>query len=131
MARCRERGYKWRDILPCVVSKQGDIWTVDEKHKAYPRDRKKNAPPPAGAGAALKRMLKRIGITSSPTCKCNSRAREMDRRGLQWCRENVTTISGWLAEEAAKRKLPYSDLAGRALIALAIRAGEKTPGAVP
>jgi hypothetical protein len=76
-------------------------------------------------------MLKRIGITSSPTCRCNARARDMDTKGLQWCRDNIDTISGWLNEEATKRKLPYVEMAGKTLIRLAIRTAERWPEALP
>jgi hypothetical protein len=133
-ARAAERGYKISEVMPCVVSQDGDMWTIDERHPAYCRPRVKPAPPPAppaGAGTAMKGLLRMVGITASPTCKCNGRAREMDRRGIQWCRDNVDLISSWLAEEAAKRKLPYSELAGKTLISLAIRRGAKCPGAVP
>jgi hypothetical protein len=140
--RCAERGYKVSDVMPCVVSKQGDEWTIDETHSAYPKPRKvapakpevygpPKPPPPRGAGTAMKGMLKRIGITSSPTCKCNARAREMDLKGLQWCRDNVELISTWLGEEATKRKLPYVELAGKTLIRLAIRQAASWPEAVP
>ena len=142
-ARCAERGYKVSDVMPCVVSKQGDEWTINETHSAYPRPRPPKAPakpevygppkppPPRGAGTAMKGMLKRIGITSSPTCKCNARAREMDLKGLQWCRDNVELISTWLNEEATKRKLPYVELAGKTLIRLAIARAAKWPEALP
>jgi hypothetical protein len=72
-----------------------------------------------------------IGITSKPGCKCNRRAKEMDQRGIQWCRDNVDLISSWLAEEAGKRKLLYANAAGKAVIALAIRRGSRYPGALP
>ena len=138
-ARCAERGYKVPDVLPCVVSRNGDEWTIDETHPAYPRPRPPKPevygppkpPPPRGAGTAMKGMLARIGITSTPTCRCNARAREMDAQGLQWWRENVETISGWLKEEADRRKLPYVELAGKTLIRLAIRQAEKWPEALP
>jgi hypothetical protein len=136
-ARCAERGYKVSQVMPCVVSKKGDEWTIDENHPAYPRPREVKPkppavpPPPRGAGTAMKGMLKRIGITSSPTCRCNARARDMDAKGLQWCRDNIETISGWLREEAEKRKLPYVELAGKTLIRLAIRRAEGWPEALP
>jgi hypothetical protein len=131
IARCKERGYRWQEVEPCVVSKQGDIWTIDENHPAYPRVRPPKTDPPRGAGTALKGLLKMIGITSSPTCGCNRRAKEMDRRGIQWCRVNVDLISSWLAEEAGKRKLPYVNAAGKAAILLAIRRGARYPEALP
>lgn len=37
-ARCRERGYKLDDVLPCIVSRDGDAITVDTDHAAYPRE---------------------------------------------------------------------------------------------
>jgi hypothetical protein len=58
----------------------------------------------------------------------------MDEKGLQWCRDNEELIageSGWLAEEASKRSLPYSVFAGKKLLKLAIYRGSKTPGSRP
>ncbi len=40
-ARCRERGYKLQDVMPCVVKQDGDQWTIDVDHPAYPRPRRK------------------------------------------------------------------------------------------
>jgi hypothetical protein len=133
-ARAAERGYKISEVMPCVVSQDGDMWTIDDNHPAYCRPRVKPEPPPApprGSGTAMKGMLKRIGITSSPTCRCNARARDMDAKGLQWVRDNIDTVSGWLREEADKRKLPYVDLAGKTLIRLAIRTAERWPESLP
>jgi hypothetical protein len=134
-ARCAERGYKVADVMPCVVAKNGSDWTIDENHPAYPRPKPAPEPPPPapprGAGTAMKGMLKRIGITASPTCRCNARAREMDAKGLQWCRDNVATISGWLREEAERRNLLYVELAGKTLIRLAIRRAEGWPESLP
>lgn len=79
----------------------------------------------AGPGTELKALLKTIGITASPTCSCNKRAKVMDEKGCDWCEENIDEIDGWLAEEASKRKLPYISLAGKTLIRLAIRRARK------
>jgi hypothetical protein len=79
----------------------------------------------SGPGTELKALLKTIGITSSPTCSCNKRARVMDEKGCDWCEEHIDEIDGWLAEEAKKRKLPYISLAGKTLIRLAIRRARK------
>jgi hypothetical protein len=80
---------------------------------------------PLGPGTELKALLKTIGITSSPTCSCNKRAKVMDEKGCDWCEEHIDEIDGWLAEEAKKRKLPYISLAGKTLIRLAIRRARK------
>lgn len=87
------------------------------------------APPPrvpqAGPGTELKKLLSRIGITAKPNCKCNARAREMDARGCDWVIENIETVSQWLQEEAQRRGLFYSHIAGQALIHLAVRRARK------
>lgn len=36
-ARCTERGYTLDEVMPCVVSQDGDEWTIDVEHPAYPR----------------------------------------------------------------------------------------------
>jgi hypothetical protein len=138
LARCRERGYRVSEVLPCIIKREGEMLTVDPTSPHYPHPRAAKAPAeaatPAGAGTALKGLLKLIGITSSPTCKCNARARTMDSKGLQWCRDNEELIAGangWLAEEAAKRSLPYVPFAGKKLLKLAIYRGSKYPDARP
>jgi len=70
-------------------------------------------------------LLSKIGITASPTCSCNKRAMLMDANGIEWCEQNVEAICDWLAEESAKRNLPFVRLAGKALIHLAIRRAKK------
>jgi len=79
----------------------------------------------AGPGTELKSLLSKIGITASPTCSCNKRAKVMDEKGCDWCEEHIDEIDSWLAEEAKKRKLPYISLAGKTLIRLAIRRARK------
>ena len=78
-----------------------------------------------GPGAELKSLLSYLGITATPSCPCNQRAKVMNERGCDWCEENIDTISGWLEEEAKKRNLPYVHAAGKMLIRLAIRRARK------
>jgi hypothetical protein len=78
------------------------------------------APPTHGPGTELKKLLAKVGITSSPDCACNARAAEMDRQGVEWCEANLDTIVGWLREQAEARGLPFLDLAGRLLVKRAI-----------
>jgi hypothetical protein len=108
----------------------------------------------------LKRLLAWLGINVTSCGQCATRALEMDRRGIAWCRENLETIVGWLGEETERRRkrhaeqlavyraargeqgrtdplapppaplpwllrLPFSDVVGRRLVALAIRLAEK------
>jgi hypothetical protein len=80
------------------------------------------APPPThGPGTELKKLLAKVGITSTPDCSCNARAAEMDRQGVDWCEANIDNIVGWLREQATARGLPFVDLAGRMLVRRAIR----------
>jgi hypothetical protein len=111
------RGYTLESIKPCIVSRDGDFVTVDETHWAYPR---KAGLSLGGPGTELKNLLSRIGITATPNCSCNAKARIMDAKGIEWCDSNIDTIVGWLRAEAEKRKLPFVDLAGRLLVKRAI-----------
>lgn len=83
-----------------------------------------------GPGTELKKLLAKLGITQGG-CSCNSHAAEMDRKGPDWCTANLDTITGWLRDEAAKRKLPFSAVAARLLIRRAIKVSmthNLTPG---
>lgn len=79
----------------------------------------------AGPGTELKKLLSLVGITASPTCSCNARARQMDELGCEWCEENLDLIVGWLRQEATNRGLPFLDVAGRVLVKRAIRQARK------
>jgi hypothetical protein len=116
-------------VRPCIVSENGDTITVDENHPSYPRQSKKTKTSPQqkiGAGTELKKLLKKIGITASPNCSCNARAKTMDNNGIEWCEKNIDTIIGWLKEEATKRGLPFIDMAGRILVKKAIKNAKKS-----
>ena len=129
--RAAQRGYTLDDVMACVVSQDGDQWTIDVDHPAYPRQPKPGfapEPPPEpthGPGTELKKLLKKVGITATPDCSCNARARLMDERGIDWCEQNIDEIVGWLREEASKRGLPFVDMAGRMLVKRAIKNARK------
>ena len=88
-ARCRERGYTLDEVMPCVIAQDGDEWTIDVDHPAYPRTPKpgfvpSQPPPPAptsGPGTELSALLKKFGIEPTPTCQCRAKAAEMDEIG--------------------------------------------------
>ena len=127
-ARCTERGYTLDEVMPCVVSQDGDQWTIDVEHAAYPRASRLPlpvAPPAHGPGTEVKKLLARVGIAATPDCACNARAAEMDRQGVEWCEANIDTIVGWLREQAEARGLPFLDLAGRLLVRRAIQNARK------
>ncbi len=117
--RCAERLYDLEDVMACVVDKDGDEWTIDVDNEAYPRSMK------PGVGSELKTILKVFGITSTPTCSCNARARTMNKEGIEWCKSNRNLICDWLKEEADRRGLPYFRFAARKILNMAITRAEK------
>jgi hypothetical protein len=129
--RCVERGYALADVMPCVVSQDGDFFVVDVASPFYPRDTREtvaaeNHPPvDAGPGTELKKLLAGwpFYITSSPDCSCNRVAREMDAWGADECEkpERVDYVLAALRQNAAKRGIPFLDAAGRMLVRRAIR----------
>jgi hypothetical protein len=131
--RCKERGYTLDDIRACIVSEDGDMITVDEHHSAYPRPKAPRpqslVSPPAhqrgGPGTELKGLLKLIGITSSPNCSCNARAKQMDEWGADECERRMPEILEWLEQEANRRGLPFVRFAAEQAVKLAIRRARK------
>ena len=107
--------------------REGDLVYLSDKAYAAlsAKYRTPNRTLQGGPGTELKKLLAKIGIKSSPTCSCNKRAKTMDENGIEWCEQNVETICGWLAEESAKRKLPFVRLAGKTIINMAIRRAKK------
>ncbi len=79
----------------------------------------------SGPGTELKKLLAGVGITATPNCSCNARARTMDANGCEWCEAHLDEIVGWLREEATKRGLPFVDMAGRVLVKRAISNARK------
>ena len=61
-ARCRERGYTLDEVMPCVVAQDGDQWTIDVDHPAYPR-------PKPGLGDMVAAGLSAVGITKERVSK--------------------------------------------------------------
>lgn len=130
LARCEQRGYTLDEVMPCVVAQDGDEWTIDVDHPAYPRVPKPGfvptqldlTAPSRGPGTELQDLLGRFGITSSGDCKCRSRSALMDAWGCEECSkpERIDEIVGWLREQAAERGLPFLDAVGRVLVSRAI-----------
>jgi hypothetical protein len=134
IARCRQRGYSLDSVMPCVVAQDGDQWTIDESHPAFPLTSKRtgrphpspDSLPTSGPGTELKGLLKWIGITSSPTCSCNARAKQMDEWGPDVCEARLPEIVQWLEDEATRRRLPFVRFAAEQAVKLAIRRARKS-----
>ena len=129
--RCVQRGYTLEEVMPCVVDSSSDVWMIDTDHDAYPKQEKTKTQPEVkvettqGVGTELKKLLSYINIKATPNCSCNKRARYMDEKGIDWCKNHKDLICDWLKEEAKKRKLPFVPFAGKKLIDLAIHRAKK------
>ena len=130
-ARCVERGYTLDEAMPCVVSQDGDEWTVDTESEFYPRVSRlpePPTPPTYGPGTELSRLLKRIGINPTPTCQCRAMSQKMDQWGPDECErpERIDEVVAVMRAEAEARGLPFVDIAGRMLVRRAIRNARRT-----
>lgn len=131
--RCNQRGYSLEEVMPCVVSQDGDQWLIDVWHPAYPRHPKPgfSTPLPAasrsGPGTELSKLLKRFGIEPTPTCQCRAKAAEMDAWGPDECSkpERIEEVVAVMREEATARGLPFIEIAAKLLIKRAIHNARK------
>ena len=80
-------------------------------------------PPTHGPGTELSKLLKRFGISPTPTCSCRAKAAEMDRWGPDEASrpERIDEVVAVMRAEAAARGLPFLDIAGRLLVRRAIQ----------
>lgn len=137
-ARCRERGYTLETVMPCVIAQDGDQWTIDINHAAYPQTSKPGfvPPPPDGPGTRLKAILRDwLGIDSTAMCSCSTMAWKMDLFGPEWCEgEGMASILEVMRQEHAKRWadgrtiLPWTDAGARQLVLLACRRARAKAG---
>lgn len=129
LERCFERHYSIEEVSECIVSKNGEMWTIDTEHPKYPKYTKniekivQNMQ--NGAGTELKKMLELFGIKSSENCSCQAKAKIMNHMGIEWCKDNIDTIVTWLKEEAEKRHLPFSSIVAKKIVQIAISRAEK------
>jgi len=79
-------------------------------------------PPTHGPGTELSKLLKRLGISPTPTCACRAKAAEMDAWGPDEASksERIEEVVAVMRAEAAARGLPFLDVAGRLLVRRAI-----------
>jgi hypothetical protein len=128
-ARCRERGYTLEEVMGCVVSQDGDQWTIDVDHPDYPRVAKpgfvtQQAIDKPGPGSELKALLATVGIHASPTCKCNKMAAQMNEWG-EASLDHIEEIVDVMEETAKGRSLPFLRVIGRKLVKMAVRRWQK------
>jgi len=80
------------------------------------------APPTHGPGTELSKLLKRFGISPTPTWACRAKAAEMDAWGCDEASrpERIDEVVAVMRSEATARGLPFLDVAGRMLVRRAI-----------
>ena len=98
---------------------------IDWPAKPVVSSTKKEESNSSGVGTELKVLLSYIGITSTPNCSCNQKAKIMDEQGIFWCKKNKEVILTWLKEEAAKRHLPFLKFGARKILNIAINRASK------
>lgn len=109
--------------------------TVMRRFNAPPQTSMPPATPSRGPGTELKKILSKVGITSTENCPCNSHARQMDLWGDAECEkpERMEQILGWLRAQAEGRGLPFIRAAAAMLVRMSIRASRRSRalGATP
>jgi len=85
------------------------------------------APPTHGPGTELSKLLKRLGISPTPTCACRAMQQKMDAWGCDECEqpERIDEVVAVMRAEAEARGLPFLDMAGRMLVRRAIANARK------
>lgn len=78
-----------------------------------------------GAGTELTTILRSLGIAKEGCSGCSGMAGKMDRRGPQWCRDNIDEILDHMAKQATKRKLPFVAWGAKRMVTLAIHRAER------
>lgn len=78
-----------------------------------------------GPGTELKRLLRRVGIHSTPQCLCDQRSIVMDEEGPEWCVDNISLICNWMQEECETRGIPFNQMIAKLFIMTAIRNAKK------
>lgn len=120
-ARCRSFGLEQDAALTSLVREEPGVVCLDADHPAFPNPKPR---PPSGAGSELERLLSCFFIKERGNCKCGQRAMTMDKLGTEWCRENLELITGWLTDEATRRKIPYTEALVRSVVVAAISRAE-------
>lgn len=102
------------------------IQTLEEDNEPVPEylhDYIKNPDLSHGPGTALKSILSWF-VTQPPNCNCADRAELMNLWGVKGCKENISTIYGWLRESALDNNIQYSEFLIAPLVKLAIKVSE-------
>jgi hypothetical protein len=124
--RCKQRGYTFEEVEPCIVKREGDTLWVDEHHEKYPHGKSPvKTKAKGGPGTELHKLLGKLGLSPVEGCKCKGRARKMDEWGPDICEDRINEIVGWMEEEARKRKKWFVRWPAKTVVLLAIKKARK------
>lgn len=79
--RCQERKYDLDSASACIVSRDGDMITVDETHPAYPHPRKGLGDHVADGLAAVGITKERVSKVLGRDCGCKKRQELLNKIG--------------------------------------------------
>lgn len=85
---------RWRPIHWSIEGAGLVVLSCDTKD--WPEEPIYFSDPGFGPGTELKELLTSLGIVSKPNCQCDSKAAEMNMRGVMWCRANRDAIVTFL-----------------------------------
>jgi len=74
-----------------------------------------------GIGTELERLIGWMKPGGCDKCMCSMHARQMDKRGIAWCKMRSSLIVRWMQQGAKDCGIPFSATAARWVLRLAIR----------
>jgi hypothetical protein len=102
---CRVCSQKVRSLTAADVPERGIVCRCGTRLYADSLKKPTRTLPRApqhGPGTELKKLLAELGITSFKGCDCESKAAQMNRWGVEGCRERFYTLRGWIVEAQEK-----------------------------
>lgn len=88
----------------------------------------------SGVGTELSKIFSWFWYYEKPGCKCKHYASEMNKNGIEWCRNNLPTIVEWVQEGAKSQGVSMGaikTLGAKAAILMAISRAESQEKKVP
>ena len=98
IARCVHGDFEGR-LLSLEVVRRCRALTGEQMPTIQPADIVETTPATGfGPGTELMLMLAQLDIAEKPGCDCKAKAEQMDRWGVEGCREHIDEIVGWMRE---------------------------------
>jgi len=122
-------GKKGRLFQICNGTAIVDGQLISEELRQKYKDTWKYAPTQhqEGVGTELAKIFAWFWYHEKPGCKCKHYATEMNKNGIEWCKNNIPTIMEWIHEGAKAQGVSMGvirDLGAKAAILMAIKRAE-------